>query len=188
MTLGVNREPDSSGNACQLPDSPRSSSGRLIICEPTGRWAVALRRELTSYRELTGDNPVEETRSVAECWERLRNAPASFVVVELTRKNVDTLLKYMVHLEWRFPLARVAVVARRNPADCEWAALYERLTRQAGAVFFGTSLRSEEPHGVRALAGVAFRHLQQSPHPRRTISEEIWATLPWRSFATSVRH
>ena len=57
----------------------------LIVCEPSGRWAVALRRELGPSAR------VFETRSVAECWERLARSPGSFVVVEATAGNLEPL-------------------------------------------------------------------------------------------------
>ena len=56
----------------------RSSPARLIVCERTGRWAVALRRELADAGVR-----VWETRTLADCWNELAESPASFVVLEL---------------------------------------------------------------------------------------------------------
>ena len=50
--------------------------------------------------------------------------------------------------------------------------------------FLGASLRSEAPRGVRDLADVVSRHLQQSPRPQRTIFEDIRARLPWPGVST----
>ena len=160
---------------CRLPSRAGLGWGRVIVCESSGCWAVALGRELIAC----GDFHIEQTRSVVECWERLDEASAAFVVVELTRGNVDTWLDRMAALEWRYPLARVAVVVRGDPLDNQCLSHYQRLAREAGAVFVGTSLRGEGLGGMRDLANIVFRHLRRSPRPQKTVSDEIWDKLPW---------
>ncbi|NUQ63702.1 MAG: hypothetical protein HUU20_14590 [Pirellulales bacterium] len=145
------------------PEDPAAS--RLIVCERTGGWAVALRRE-TPLKPLR----VYETRSLVDCWQMLARFPSSFVVAELERGNVDSLLDRLCGLERQYPRARVAVVAEPSLADYEW------LLREAGAVHFLTSRR-----GAGRLALVARRHLAQAPEPRRSIADRIWAGLPWGS-------
>ena len=49
------------------------ATGRLIVCERSGTWAAALRRELAEAGVGLG-----ETRSLVECWESLAAATASF--------------------------------------------------------------------------------------------------------------
>ncbi len=180
---------------CRLPPLWGPCSGRVIICETSGRWAVALGRELRACctlraaGKLPEDFSVEQTRSVAECWGRLHDAPAAFVVVELTPGNVDTWLHRMAALECRYPLARVAVVVRCDRLDNQCLSRYQWLAREAGAVFVGTSLRSEGLvgkglggkglGGVRELADVVRRHLLRSPQPQKSVWEEIWDKLPW---------
>ncbi len=141
---------------------------RLIVCERTGRWAVALRRELDG---LTRE--ARETRSLAECWQLLEAAPASFVVVELTAAGIDQLLQRMGRLQRDFPLARIAVVAPRSMARYEW------LMREAGAVHFTCS-----PRQLKPLVEVACRHLALAPRPERNLADRIWASLPWQRRAT----
>ncbi|MHC4403689.1 MAG: hypothetical protein ACYTG0_28870 [Planctomycetota bacterium] len=148
-------------HAVPLPHG--AEAARLIVYERFGSWAVALRRELADR-----DVRVYETRSVAGCWELLAQCPTSFLVAEITRPNVDALVKRMAWLARGFPLARVAVVAERTLAGCEW------LAREAGAVHFTVSLRQ-----VRPLADLATRHLHAAPRPRRSLTDEIWAGLPW---------
>jgi len=140
----------------------------LIVCERTGRWATALRREL-------GNRPirVHETRSLTECWHLLAENPAGFAVVELADRVLDELLGRMSRLETDFPFVRVAVVADRALAD------YERLIREAGAVHFTCS-----PRLLRPLAELAARHLDQVPEPDRSPAETIWSTLPWKAQAS----
>jgi hypothetical protein len=138
-------------------------AARLIVCEPSGHWAVVLRRQLAA-----ADLRVYETRSLADCWEMLAKAPASFLVVELSAGGAGALLQRMARLERDFPLARVAVVADRSLAGYEW------LLREAGAVHFLCSPRQSGP-----LADLARRHLAQAPPPPRSLTEQIWAGLPW---------
>ena len=149
------------------PDSALLPKGtgpaRVVVCEREGRWAVALGRELSRSK-----GSICQTRSVDECWEALGRWPASFVVVELTRTNARALLERMAWLERDFPLARVAVVADRALGFCE------RLMREAGAVHFTVSPRQLGP-----LGRVALRHLEAAPRPQLSLTERIWASLPW---------
>jgi len=137
--------------------------GRLIVCERSGQWAAALRRELAD-----AGLQVWETPLVADAWQALAAAPAAFLVVELSPPIAEALLGRMAWLARDFPRARVAVVAPRHLAACEW------LCREAGAVHFTSS-----PRRLAALARMIVRHLADVPPPQQTLVERIWATLPW---------
>lgn len=157
------------GKRAKLSGSARGSTvgvqpPRLIACEQTGRWLVALRRELGE-----ADCRLQETRTLGDCWEQLAEHPASFVVLELLAANVPAVLDRLTHRERQFPAACVAVVADRSLRDYEW------LLREAGAVHFVTSPRMLGP-----LAAVARRHWSQRPEPRLNLAERIWAGLPWQ--------
>ena len=141
-----------------------AAAARLIVCERSGGWAVAMRRELAD-----AGLRVYETRNLAACWEMLAEAPASFVMVELSADNVAGLLRQMARLQRDFPLARVAVVADRSLTDSQW------LMREAGAVHFTCSPRQLGP-----LARLASRHVAAAPAPQRSLTQQIWASLPWR--------
>jgi DNA-binding NtrC family response regulator len=136
---------------------------RLVVCERTGYWAVALRREL-------GDAGVRvwETRLLADCGAMLSDAPSSFSVLELNEGKIGELLDFITSWQSQFPLFRFAVVAHRN-LDC-----YQWLMREAGAVDFISS-----PRKVDALAQAACRHLAQMPALPQSLTERIWANLPW---------
>jgi hypothetical protein len=140
-----------------------SLPARWIVCERRGTWAVRMRRELPS-----GTLRLDETRSLAEAWQRLAQAPASFVVAELTSQNVESLSGRLVRLRWDFPLAQGAVVASRD------LAAYEPLMREAGAVMFVDS-----PRRLAPLVAAACRHLAAAPVFQTTLKEQIWAELPW---------
>jgi hypothetical protein len=146
------------------PPPETGAAARLIVCERTGHWAVALRRELADAGVR-----VYETRSIPDCWNMLAESPGSFLVVELTAANVEGLLHRLARRERDFPLARVAVVVDRALADHEW------LLREAGAVHFTCS-----PRRLRPLAELACRHLAQVPAPQQSLAERVWAGLPWK--------
>jgi hypothetical protein len=139
-----------------------TSAAKLILCERTGRWAVALRRELADAGVRIWEN-----RTLADCRDELVENPASFAVIELG-SNLSGLLRLLASQPRRFPAARLAVVADRSQAECQW------LLREAGAVHFLCS-----PRQVGLLARLACRHLAQAPPPQQTLAERIWSALPW---------
>ena len=139
-----------------------TSAAKVIVCERSGRWAVALRRELAEAGVR-----VWETRTLADCRDELVENPASFAIVELA-SNLAGLLRLLASQRRRFPAARLAVVADRSQADYQW------LLREAGAVHFLCS-----PRQVGLLARLACRHLAQAPPPQQTLAERIWSALPW---------
>ncbi len=173
-----------------------SPAARLIVCERTGRWAVALRRELAGSGVR-----VWETRTLADCRGELSKSAASFAVVELgigkrisgglsqfsfdengtvpfgsatvidlpvLGRHVAGLLRFLARQPREFPAVRLAVAADRELAGFEW------LLREAGAVDFLCS-----PRQVGRLARAACRHLAQVSPPPQSLSERIWAGLPW---------
>jgi hypothetical protein len=136
---------------------------RLIVCERTGRWAIALHRELGTMAF-----GVYQTRHLNDCRAELIQAPASFIVVELPVEGREAVLEQIAQFLLDFPLARVAVVADSS-LEC-----YQWLAREAGAVHFSCSQRQ-----ARLLAGIALRHLAYSPSPPQTFTQQLWASLPW---------
>ncbi len=140
---------------------------RLVVCERTGHWAVALRRELARLKKP--GVRIHETRSVNECWRLMDDYRASFVVVEVTPSNVQALLDRLAELEWDFPSARVAVVVGRA------FRFSEPILREAGAIHFVDS-----PRQLKPLGEIACRHLDRIPKPKLGLVEQIWADLPWK--------
>lgn len=136
---------------------------RVIVCEKTGQWAVALRRWLAPL-----GHRVYETRSWAACWDELARSPASLLALELLPQNDETLLKRLVELTRCFPQARALVVGERGLERYEWA------VREAGAthVVFG-------PQRLSAAARLIARHLALAPQPQLTLRETVWRRLPW---------
>jgi hypothetical protein len=180
----MTHEANPASQSVLLPEE--TAAARLILCERSGRWAAALRRELERQqrRRASGAEApegvsdekcaspwpprIEETRSLAHAFRALAEAPASFLIVEITRANVDALLGHMAELDRWFPLARLAVLGDRRLAGYGW------LMREAGAVWHTCS-----PRRLAPLAALARRHLASAPSPRRGLREQIWAGLPW---------
>jgi hypothetical protein len=135
----------------------------LIVCERTGQWAAALRRELAD-----AGLRLWETRSLADAWDALAATPAAFLVLELLPGTAGPLWARMAWLAHDFPRARAAVLAPRR------LAAHEDLAREAGAVYFACS-----PRRLAPLARMIVRHLASLPPPEQTLLERIWASLPW---------
>ncbi len=144
------------------PDNPPSAA-RLIVCERSGQWSAALRGELAEAGVR-----LWECRRLQEAWDALAQTPAAFVIAEAAEENLEDLLRRMTWFSRDFPNARIALVAQRSMARCEW------LVREAGAVHFLTSPRQLTP-----LAGLVIRHLANVPQPSQSLLERIWASLPW---------
>ena len=104
--------------------------GRLVVCERTGRWAVALRRELAGVGLR-----VWESRSMADSGTLLGESPASFVVLELSVSKIEETLDFIRNWQAEFPLFRFAMVADRDLATYKW------FMHEAGAVDFICSVR-----------------------------------------------
>jgi hypothetical protein len=136
---------------------------RLVVCERTGNWAAALRREL-------GDTGIRvwETRLPEDCGAMLSAAPSSFAVLELNEDKIRGLLDSITSWREQFPLFRFAVVANRNLDSYQW------LMREAGAADFISSLRK-----VDTLSQTACKHLAQMPAMPQILTERIWSNLPW---------
>ena len=136
------------------------STARLVTCEKRGSWAAALRRET--------DCAVYETRALAACWRELKAQPHNFLVLELTRENVEMLLGRLSDLSHEFPGAAAVVVAQRRLRPLEW------LVREAGAIHFEVS-----PRRLRFVAQMAHRHLAAAPDANLTPTQRILESLPW---------
>lgn len=136
---------------------------RLIVCERTGRWAVALRAALAGLHVRP-----YEVRSVPDACEALSRWPASLLVIEFTRGNARAVLDCLTTRAERFPLARIAIVAERRYAPYEWP------LREAGALHFVCS-----PRALGAFHTIVARHWAQAPRVERSPTEQIWHSLPW---------
>jgi hypothetical protein len=136
---------------------------RIVVCEKTGHWAVALRRLLApvGYR-------VYQTPSWEDCWDELQRRPASAVALELTPQNDALVLERLLRLSRQFPLACRVVLGDSGLARYEWA------VRAAGAVHAVFA-----PRGLPAAARLIERHLAQAPEPELSFREAIWRRLPW---------
>jgi hypothetical protein len=133
------------------------SDARVIVCEKTGRWAIALRRALNDPPEH-----ISETRSFQACWLELEQHPASLVALEFFPDDLETLLRRMMGLQRRYRRARVVVLGERGSEHCEW------VLREAGAVHVLFS-----PRSLVATARLVKRHIDSVPPAEFDIGEDV---------------
>jgi DNA-binding response OmpR family regulator len=138
------------------------AASRVIVCEQTGRWAAALR---VAFEPATPG--IVETRSLAECGERLAQWPRSLAAVELTTVRLDAVLEWLLHASRDFAEAQIVVLADRGLEH------YELLARELGALHFTTS-----PRQLDQLLPT-LRLLESSRPAELSVSEQIMAELPW---------
>lgn len=138
-------------------------SARIIVCEKTGRWAASLRcmPQLASVS-------IWETRMLSECAARLRESPASVLVVETVGDNLSDLCRWMVKQTDRFADMRSVIVFSPpgRPA--------EAVLRTAGAHHVVGNVVE-----LNRLAHWIARHVAQAPSNRASVRQWTWARLPW---------
>jgi hypothetical protein len=139
-------------------------TGRWIVCEKTGKWAAALRWGAEPYGLR-----VYETRSLVDCRAELERFPASFVSLEATELNLETLVPWIDEVRESLAGVCISVLADQNLA---WA---EDHLREAGAVHVVFS-----PRRLDLVARIAARHLASAAIPQgSTLRQTIWSRLPW---------
>ena len=139
----------------------------LIVCEPSGLWATAL-RQASAAQPL----PLVETRRPVEVLRQLADAPASMLALAWSAERAE-LTEVADRVGRRFPRAQwVALVDRRRSND-GW------LARELGAIHVCHS-----PRQVDVVVRLARRHLGPRAALRHWPAmddriEQIWQTLPW---------
>jgi hypothetical protein len=140
-----------------------TQTARVIVCEKTGRWATALRNLLPSAQIS-----ICETRTLEECAVRLRESPASLVVVELTAENWPRVCRWLPWQTGQFIHMRAVAVATADVRDADV------VVRSAGA-----------HHVVDSVARLAkltrwiVRHIHQAPHSKSSVRQWTWSRMPW---------
>lgn len=143
-------------------------TAELIVCERTGRWAVALRQARSKLDAQSSSRSVRECRTFADCERMLRDWPASLVAVEATAPHLGRVLLWIAGLERAFPLARAVVLAERGLED------YEGAFREAGALHVVYSPRQLDP-----VDTLAERQIAGAPERELSLTEQVEARLPW---------
>ena len=140
----------------------------LVVCEPVGRWAGALRQAL-------GGRPprLVETQRIADLWQEVTSAPASVVALAWSSARRSELAEVADRLGRWFPLARLVVLLERQ--DRAEAAL----VRELGAVMVVSSTRQ-----AADVVRLARRHTGPEPAgwywpAMDQLVERMWEALPW---------
>ena len=156
------------GNSpCPIAMNFVASESQIIVCEKTGRWAVAFRRAL--FRQGV---PLKESRSLVGCGRELAQRPASVVAVEVTADNLEAAVSALIDWSRSFPGSRIVAVGDSQVAS---AAL---LLREAGAIAVLTSARE-----VPSVIPLVQRHIANVPAADLPLEQAAWASLPWSNWA-----
>jgi hypothetical protein len=138
---------------------------KLVVCERTGHWAGALRKELPLFTEV---------RSLTACGQLLESAPLSLVALEVTEANLGQSRDFVLMVGERFPQAAVVALLTTEVLDAE------RLFREAGTVdVIGSVL------DMPRLARLARRMSARTSDVEMSLGELIDQTLPWPAQATA---
>ena len=149
--------------------APERSAARLILCERQGNWATALVRTDRNVRDF-----LYETRSLQQMREALESSPRSFLGIELTETNFDTVLDMLIWLPQSYPQAMAVILTNRCLRGYEW------VLRQAGAIDVLVSDRN-----LRSLIEMARRHIDLTTLVSPNLVQNIWQRLPWQSQRTT---
>ena len=104
-----------------------------------------------------------------QAWEALQQSPASFLGLELTGDNFESVACSLKQLSRDYPRARAVILSERSLQHYEW------ILREAGAVDFLVS-----PRRLRLLAAMAKRHIGRVWSNSTARDQTIWQRLPWR--------
>ena len=139
-------------------------SGRFIICDKTGQWVMAL-------RWAGGSLPIRiyETRSLWDCRQELLQFPASFLVLEATTANLESVVQLVGEISQNHRRARVVVLAERGLGP------WEALLHEAGALHVAFS-----PKRLAPLVRMAYRHLPAIVQPEVSLGDAARSRMPWR--------
>jgi hypothetical protein len=143
------------------------SQPQLLICERTGRWAIAWRRALGAEAR------VQEVRSLKQVDEFLLTTPNVPVAVDGAAFSSEKLLQAIAR--WSAARATVLVMAPQAWAE------EESTLREAGATHVVFSPRSLRP--AVCLVERHYQRLPSQPAEVGTLEERIQARLPWARWA-----
>lgn len=139
-------------------------TARIIVCETTNKWAVALRRQL----RRDGDPPICETRGLEDCWGEAAASSASVAIFEITWTNLERIAATLPKYRAQLPRTRTMVVGQRCLSASEW------LMRELGAAHAVFSRRD-----VRSLVTVIRRYFERVSVEQPSEANAPWQAMPW---------
>ena len=145
------------------------AGAKFFVCERTGDWALAWRRELA-----TAGLAVSEVRSLENLNEALAAFPYSVAAVATQVATNEALVRWLWESHERWPHARFGLLAAPSQR------IFEMAWREAGAMFVACG-SLEIAAAVPLVAG----HVRRAPQPEQTLAERIAGELPWPRFAAS---
>lgn len=134
---------------------------RLIVCEPTRRWAPLVRR-------FDDGMNVDETRSLSLLSNMLEAQPTSFVAIAPAPADLPEAAAELARIVRNYPLAAFATLLDLYDTEADLA------FREAGAQLVITSLLE-----LPAVIRMARRHAELAPSARLSFREAVAARMPW---------
>jgi len=130
--------------------------GRLIVCERSGAWAVAVRSVFAEIFQLV------ETRSFAAAFAELCSRPASLVLAEATVANLDELVAQLRRQSLLFPQVRAVILGLGDDSEAAW------LLRLAGAVAVVPRVSD-----LAKIEPLCRRHFREVPRRQPSLRESL---------------
>lgn len=138
------------------------ASPRIVVYEPSGAWAAALRWQLRTKR------PLVESREFAEAEQLVAEVPGSLLLGEVSDPSAELILQRLLR-ERTSDTGRATIVllspSWRQRADWFW---------EAGALFCVLS-----PRRLDRLIGVIERHAARARPAEPLTRASLRRRLPW---------
>ncbi|HTN74087.1 MAG TPA: hypothetical protein VL096_02525 [Pirellulaceae bacterium] len=144
------------------PSAAWPPTAGLVVCEKSGQWAQAWRRELGSGTRVV------EARFVDDAWQQLQRFPHGALAMELRAEQSPQLVALLARVQAERP--HVLCVAHLTSESPAW----ELLLREAGALAIIAS-----PRRMATAVTMLHKHLARAPQPNLSFREAIWRQLPW---------
>lgn len=146
------------------PRSPTRPLTRLVLCEQQNDWAIAIVRAQRRLRPV-----LCETRSLCQMSDALELSPRSFLGIELTATNFESILTTLINISRNYPQAVAVILSSRHLRR------YEAVLRQAGAIDFLVSTRR-----LPTLLEMINRHFNLHAPVPSSSAQSVWQRLPWQ--------
>lgn len=140
-----------------------SASAVCVVCEHGSLWGAHLKHRLRAAAII-----VKRCARRAEVWQHLQQSPASILLLEASKTDLDRVFDVVWRVSSRFPDVRVIVVLPRGYQHQQW------WFREAGAVHVVHSICQ-----LSSVVRIVRRHVMRAPATEMTWTQRVYARLPW---------
>ncbi len=143
-------------------------AARIILCEETARWGLALRSLFTN-----GECHVVAAANVATAFSEVRQGPQAVLAVEVVEANAEQCLRELSTIRRSKEKCCVIVLLSESLADGDVAPGLA-MWYEAGATAVVAA-----PHRTYTVYRLVHRHLETYKNPPTTFREDVWQRMPW---------